>query len=168
MSVPLTTCTMFLLPVCLVLGFAGLVYKVGGAFRERSLQGVWPYCVKMVVAFCALSTIAQWDPILTGMVSDASAQAGLDQTGVLTTFANDVAKKFSLQVNTSGQPATQAKPATNKPVPMGRKCRIQHSFVVFYFRISKRRCCASNRERFGKRCQTPRRVFRRRSRRFSS
>src|SRR5258707_10471527 len=96
-----------LLPVCLVLGFGGLVYKVVGAFRERSLQGVWPYCVKMVVAFCALSTIAQWDPILTGMVNDASAQAGLDQTGVLTTFANDVAKKFSLQVNTTGQPAPQ-------------------------------------------------------------
>jgi hypothetical protein len=96
-----------LLPVCLVLGFGGLVYKVVGAFRESSLQGVWPYCVKMVVAFCALSTIAQWDPILTGMVNDASAQAGLNQTGVLTTFANDVAKKFSLQVNTTGQPATQ-------------------------------------------------------------
>src|SRR5258708_19894653 len=96
-----------LLPVCRVLGFGGLVYKVVGAFRERAMQGVWPCCVKRVVAFCALSTIAQWDPILTGMVNDASAQAGLDQTGVLTTFANDVAKKFSLQVNTTGQPATQ-------------------------------------------------------------
>ena len=45
-----------LLPVCLVLGFGGLVYKSCGMYRERSLQGVWPYCVKMVVAFCALST----------------------------------------------------------------------------------------------------------------
>jgi hypothetical protein len=96
-----------LLPVCLVLGFAGLVYKIFTAYRERSLQGVWPYCVKMVVAFCALSTITQWDPMLTGMVNDVSAQAGLNQTGVLTTFGNDVAKKFSLQVNTSGQPAQQ-------------------------------------------------------------
>ena len=96
-----------LLPVCLVLGFAGLVYKIFTAYRERTLQGVWPYCVKMVVAFCALNTITQWDPMLTGMVNDVSAQAGLNQTGVLTTFANDVAKKFSLQVNATGQPATQ-------------------------------------------------------------
>jgi len=96
-----------LLPVCLVLGFGGLVYKVVAAFRERSLQGVWPYCVKMVVAFCALSTIAQWYPTVTDMVNDVSAQAGLNQTGVLATFANDVAKKFGANVNTSGQPAAQ-------------------------------------------------------------
>ena len=76
-----------LLPVCLVLGFAGLVYKIFTAYRERSLQGVWPYCVKMVVAFCALSTITQWYPTVTDMVNDVSAQAGLDQTGVLTRMA---------------------------------------------------------------------------------
>jgi hypothetical protein len=104
-----------LLPVCLVLGFAGLVYKIFAAYRERSLQGVWPYCVKMVVAFCALSTITQWYPTVTDMVNDVSAQAGLDQTRVLTTFANDVAKKFSLQVNTTGQPANQAAPQQTNP-----------------------------------------------------
>jgi hypothetical protein len=36
-----------LLPVCLVLGFAGLVYKVLAAYQERSLQAVWPYLVKL-------------------------------------------------------------------------------------------------------------------------
>jgi hypothetical protein len=54
--------------------------------------------------------------MVTGMVNDASAQAGLDQTGVLTTFANDVAKKFSLQVNTTGQPATQPVQQQTNPV----------------------------------------------------
>ena len=96
-----------LLPVCLVLGFGGLVYKILAAYRERSLQTVWPYLVKMAVAFAALGSIQNWGPTVTGMVNDVSTQAGLDQTGVLTTFANDVAKKFSLQVNTSGQPATR-------------------------------------------------------------
>jgi hypothetical protein len=96
-----------LLPVCLVLGFGGLVYKIAAAHRERSLQAILPYLVKVSVAFAALGLIQNWGPMLTGMVNDASAQAGLDQTGVLTTFANDVAKKFSLQVNTTGQPATQ-------------------------------------------------------------
>src|ERR1700757_1996662 len=99
-----------LLPVCLVLGFGGLVYKVLAAYRERSLQTVWPYLVKLAVAFAALGSIQNWGPTVTGMVNDVSTQAGLDQTGVLTTFANDVAKKFSLQVNTSGQLATQAAP----------------------------------------------------------
>ena len=96
-----------LLPVCLVLGFGGLVYKNTTAYRERSLQTVWPYFVKLSVAFAALGLVQNWGPMVTGMVNDVSTQAGLDQTGVLTTFANDVAKKFSLQVNTSGQPATQ-------------------------------------------------------------
>jgi hypothetical protein len=96
-----------LLPVCLVLGFGGLIYKITTAYRERSLQTVWPYLVKLSVAFAALGLVQNWGPMVTGMVNDASAQAGLDQTGVLTTFANDVAKKFSLQVNTTGQPATQ-------------------------------------------------------------
>jgi hypothetical protein len=96
-----------LLPVCLVLGFAGLLYKCSGLFRERSLQQVWPYLVKMSVAFCALGAMSTWTGSVMDMVSDLNAQAGLNQTGVLTTFANDVAKKFGANVNTSGQPATQ-------------------------------------------------------------
>jgi hypothetical protein len=96
-----------LLPVCLVLGFGGLVYKITTAHRERSLQTLWPYLVKLSVAFAALGLVQNWGPMVTGMVNDASTQAGLDQTGVLTTFANDVAKKFGANVNTSGQPATQ-------------------------------------------------------------
>jgi hypothetical protein len=99
-----------LLPVCLVLGFAGLIYKTISAYRERSLALLWPYLVKMTVAFVALGTISTWGSSITDMVNDVSAQAGLNQTGVLTTFANDVAKKFSLQVNTTGQPASQAAP----------------------------------------------------------
>src|ERR1700751_2312662 len=99
-----------LLPVCLVLGFAGLIYKTISAYRERSLALLWPYLVKMTVAFVALGTISTWGSSITDMVNDVSAQAGLNQAGVLTTFANDVAKKFSLQVNTSGQPAIQAAP----------------------------------------------------------
>jgi hypothetical protein len=104
-----------LLPVCLVLGFAGLLYKCAGMFRERSLQQVWPYLVKMSVAFCALGAMSTWTGSVMDMVSDLNAQAGLNQTGVLTTFANDVAKKFSLQVNTSGQPATQATQQQTNP-----------------------------------------------------
>ena len=57
---------------------------------------------------------AHWDRSITGMVNDLSTQAGLNQTGMLTTFANDVAQKFGANVNTSGQPATQPDPATNE------------------------------------------------------
>src|ERR1700722_18058402 len=104
-----------LLPVCLVLGFGGLIYKITTAYRERSLQNVLPYLVKLSVAFAALGLVQNWGPMVTGMVNDASAQAGLNQTGVLTTFANDVAKKFSLQVNTTGQPATQPTQQQSNP-----------------------------------------------------
>src|ERR1700683_1461602 len=107
-----------LLPVCLVLGFGGLVYKTTTAYRERSLQTLWPYLVKVSVAFAALGLVQNWGPMVTGMVNDVSAQAGLDQTGVLTTFANDVAKKFGANVNTSGQPATQpAQQQQTNPFP---------------------------------------------------
>jgi hypothetical protein len=99
-----------LLSVCLVLAFAGLVYRCTTMYRERSLQLIWPYLVKMSVAFAALATMSTWGGWVMDMVSDVNAQAGLNQTGVLTTFANDVAKKFSLQVNASGQPASQAAP----------------------------------------------------------
>jgi hypothetical protein len=44
---------------------------------------------KAGVAFAALGSIQNWGPTVTGMVNDVSAQAGLNQTGVLTTFAND-------------------------------------------------------------------------------
>jgi hypothetical protein len=96
-----------LLPVCLVLGFGGLVYKCAAMYRERSLQAFFPYLVKLSVAFCALSSMTTWGPMITGMVTDLSNQAGLNQTGILTTFANDLAQKFGAQVNSSGIPATQ-------------------------------------------------------------
>jgi len=106
-----------LLPVCLVLGFLGFVYKCAVMYRERSLQAVLPYLVKMVVAFCALSSMTSWGPTITGMVTDVSTQAGLNQSGVLNTFANDLAQKFGGQVNRSGMPATQPavqqQPVTN-------------------------------------------------------
>jgi hypothetical protein len=97
-----------LLPVCLVLGFGGLVYKCAAMYRERSLQAVFPYLVKLAVAFCALSSMTTWGPMITGMVTDLSNQAGLNQSGILTTFANDLAQKFGAQVNSSGAPATQS------------------------------------------------------------
>ncbi len=61
-----------LLPVCLVLGFAGLLYKCAGMYRERSLQQVWPYLVKMSVAFCALSAMSTWTGSVMDMVSDVT------------------------------------------------------------------------------------------------
>lgn len=104
-----------LLPVCLVLGFGGLLYKCANMSREQSVQQLWPYMVKVSVAFCALGTMSTWSGTVMDMVSDVNAQAGLDQTGVLTTFANDVAKKFSLQVNTTGQPLTQPAQQQSNP-----------------------------------------------------
>jgi hypothetical protein len=96
-----------LLPVCLVLGFAGLVWRCTTMYRERSLQAVWPYMVKMVVTFCALGLLASWGQTIQGAVTEITGQAGLNQSNVLTTFVDDVAKKFGMPVNASGQPATQ-------------------------------------------------------------
>jgi hypothetical protein len=136
-----------LLSVCLVLAFAGLVYRCTTMYRERSLQLIWPYLVKMSVAFAALATMSTWGGWVMDMVSDVNAQAGLNQTGVLTTFANDVAKKFSLQVNASGQPASQAAPQQQTNLfQWVWKCRIQYSFLVLEFRFSQRGCCTGDRD----------------------
>ena len=43
-----------------------------------------------------------WGPMVTDMVNDVSTQAGLNQTGILTTFANDVAKNLACRLMPAG------------------------------------------------------------------
>src|SRR5258708_5115718 len=54
-----------LLPVCLVLAFAGLIYKIASLWRERSITSLFPYLVKMLIAFVLLALMASWGGILT-------------------------------------------------------------------------------------------------------
>jgi hypothetical protein len=96
-----------LLPVCLVLGFAGLVYKITSLWRERSLQSLFSYLVKMLIAFLLLGLMASWGGMLTDMVRDVNTQLGLNQTNVLNDYAQALAKKFQVSVNTTGQAAQQ-------------------------------------------------------------
>jgi len=66
-----------LLPVCLVLAFAGLIYKITSLWRERSLTSLFPYLVKMLIAFVLLGLMASWGYELGDMVTDLDNQLGL-------------------------------------------------------------------------------------------
>jgi hypothetical protein len=96
-----------LLPVCLVLAFAGLVYKIVSLWRERSLTSLFPYLVKVLVAFSLLGLMASWGQSLSEMVGDLNQQLGLNQTNVLNDYAQALAEKFQVSINTTGQPAQQ-------------------------------------------------------------
>src|SRR5260370_10115961 len=107
-----------LLPVCLVLAFAGLIYKITSLWRERSLTSLFPYLVKMLIAFVLLGLMAGWGDSLTGMVTDLNNQLGLNQSNVLNDYAQAVATKFGVNVNGTGTAATDQNPQDQQGNPL--------------------------------------------------
>jgi hypothetical protein len=107
-----------LLPVCLVLAFAGLIYKITSLFRERSVTSLFPYLVKMLVAFVLLGLMATWGDSLTGMVTDLDNQLGLNQGNVLNDYVQAVATKFGVNVNNTGTAATTQNPQDQQNNPV--------------------------------------------------
>src|SRR5260221_5481055 len=107
-----------LLPVCLVLAFAGLIYKITSLWRERSLTALFPYLVKMLIAFVLLGLMAGWGDSLTGMVTDLNSQLGLNQANVLNDYAQAVATKLGVNVNSTGTAATNQNPQDQQGNPL--------------------------------------------------
>src|SRR5258705_11184892 len=83
-----------LLPVCLVLAFAGLIYKITSLWRERSFTSLFPYSVKILIAFVLLWLLSTWGVTLSVMVTDLTNQLGLNQGNILTMYMQAVATKF--------------------------------------------------------------------------
>jgi hypothetical protein len=107
-----------LLPVCLVLAFAGLIYKITSLFRERSIQSLFPYLVKMLIAFVLLGLMAEWGDMLRDMVTDLDNQLGLNQPKVLNDYVQAVATKFGVNVNGTGTAATNQNPQDQQSNPL--------------------------------------------------
>ncbi len=106
-----------LLPVCLVLAFAGLIYKITSLWRERSITSLFPYLVKMLIAFVLLGLMASWGGMLTSMVTDLDNQLGLNQSNVLNDYTQAVATKFGVNVNGTGTAATNQNPQDQQSNP---------------------------------------------------
>src|SRR5260221_810435 len=109
-----------LLPVCLVLAFAGLIYKITSLWRERSIQSLFPYLVKVLIAFVLLGLMASWGGMLTSMVTDLDNQLGLNQSNVLNDYTQAVATKFGVNVNGTGTAATNQNPQDQHSNPLRR------------------------------------------------
>jgi hypothetical protein len=107
-----------LLPVCLVLAFAGLIYKIASLFRERSITSLFPYLVKILIAFVLLGLMATWGDSLTGMVTDLNNQLGLNQSNVLNDYTQAVATKFGVNVNGTAAAATNQNPQDQQSNPL--------------------------------------------------
>jgi len=107
-----------LLPVCLVLAFAGLIYKITSLWRERSITSLFPYLVKTLIAFVLLGLMASWGDSLTDMVTDLDNQLGLNQSNVLKDYAQAVATKFGVNVNGTGTAATIQNPQDQQGNPL--------------------------------------------------
>src|SRR5258708_33140518 len=107
-----------LLPVCLVLAFGGLIYKIASLWRERSLTSLFPYLVKMMIAFVLLGLMASWGGMLTSMVTDLDNQLGLNQSNVLNDYTQAVATKFGVNVNGTGTAATNQNPQDQQSNPL--------------------------------------------------
>jgi hypothetical protein len=107
-----------LLPVCLVLAFAGLIYKITSLFRERSITSLFPYLVKTLIAFVLLGLMSIWGGMLTSMVSDLNNQLGLNQSNVLNDYVQAVATKFGVNVNGTGTAATNQNPQDQQSNPL--------------------------------------------------
>jgi hypothetical protein len=107
-----------LLPVCLVLAFAGLIYKITSLFRERSITSLFPYLVKTLIAFVLLGLMSTWGAMLTSMVSDLNNQLGLNQSNVLNDYVQAVAIKFGVNVNRTGTAATNQNPQDQQTNPL--------------------------------------------------
>jgi len=106
-----------LLPVCLVLAFAGLIYKITSLWRERSLTSLFPYLVKMLIAFVLLGLMASWGGMLTSMVTDLDNELGLNHSNVLNDYTQAVATKFGVNVNGTGTVATNQNPQDQQRNP---------------------------------------------------
>jgi hypothetical protein len=107
-----------LLPVCLVLAFGGLIYKITSLWRERSITSLFPYLVKMLIAFVLLGLMSTWGDTLTDMVTDLNNQLGLNQTNVLNDYVQAVATKFGVNVNGSGTAAANQNPQDQQSNPL--------------------------------------------------
>src|SRR5258708_33935786 len=107
-----------LLPVCLVLAFAGLIYKITSLWRERSLTSLFPYLVKMLIAFVLLGLMASWGQSLTEMVTDLNNQLGLNQSNGTNDYNQAVGKKFGVNVNGTGTAATNQNPQDQQSNPL--------------------------------------------------
>ena len=107
-----------LLPVCLVLAFAGLIYKITSLWRERSITSLFPYLVKTLIAFVLLGLMASWGDSLTDMVTDLDNQLGLNQSNVLKDYAQAVATKFGVNVNGTGTAAAIQNPQDQQGNPL--------------------------------------------------
>src|SRR5258705_785465 len=107
-----------LLPVCLVLAFAGLIYKIASLWRERSISSLFPYLVKMLIAFVLVGLMSTWGDALSDMVTDLNNQLGLNQSNVLNDYTQAVATKFGVNVNGTGTAATNQNPQDQQSNPL--------------------------------------------------
>jgi hypothetical protein len=102
-----------LLPVCLVLGFAGLVREIRMAQQRGSVSMLPPYLVKVSIAFAALGLAWQWGGYVTNAVTDINSQFGVNQANVLANYEQALATKFGAVINSSGSPATTPAPGAD-------------------------------------------------------
>jgi hypothetical protein len=102
-----------LLPVCLVLGFAGFVREIFLAQQRGSLALLPGHLVKILIAFSALGLLQQWAGLLSDGVNDINAQIGTNPGNVLANYEQALATKFGGVVNNSGSPATQPAVSSN-------------------------------------------------------
>src|SRR5260221_1922912 len=107
-----------LLPVCLVVAFAGLIYIITSLWRERSIQSLFPYLVKVLIAFVLLGLMARLGCKLTSMVDYRDNQVGLNQFNVLNDYPQAVATKFGVNVNGTGTAATNQNPQDQQSNPL--------------------------------------------------
>src|SRR5580692_9282901 len=83
-----------LLPVCLVLGFAGFVREIFLAQQRGSLALLPGHLVKILIAFSALGLLQQWAGLLSDGVNDINAQIGTNPGNVLANYEQALATKF--------------------------------------------------------------------------
>jgi hypothetical protein len=95
-----------LLPVCLLLGFAGLLYNTFSLYREKTVASLMPYLVKMFIAFSLLGSLATWGDNLQGGIQGLMGQLKLNEN-VLQELSQAYADKFGVSISTTGQSQAQ-------------------------------------------------------------
>jgi hypothetical protein len=117
-----------LFPVCLVLGFGGLVREIALAQHRGSVSLLPGYLVKMAIAFAALGLLPQWAGYVTGGVTDLNNQIGVNLGNVLPNYEQALATKFGGIINSSGSAATTPPPSssTANGGPTGGGVEITH------------------------------------------
>jgi hypothetical protein len=105
-------------PVCLLLGFAGFIRELILVFRQRSLGGLLPYLVKMFIVFLLLAQFGTVINMLTRAVQNLNSELRLNNGNVLSAYMNALAAKYSMSINTTGTPATtqNAQDAASNPL----------------------------------------------------